>query len=85
MIGDRIWFPSDDSNDHEIGWLVAIGDTPTETIETMLKQAEDLPDGIEAQTDSLIELLKEVHKSEDQGIEFSPQIIPEPEVVLSDK
>lgn len=83
-VDGRTWFPPDDSHDEEIGWLVALGDSPIETIETMLKQAEELPDGVEACTDSLVDLLKEIHKSEAEGNEFTPQEVPEPAVVIEE-
>lgn len=84
LVDGRVWFPPDESHGEEIGWLVAIGDTPKETIETMLEQAKQLPDGVSANTDSLVDLLKEVHKAEEQGIEFTPMVVPEPETVVAD-
>jgi hypothetical protein len=72
-------------NDHgdEIGWLVAIGDTPEQTIDRMLEYKNQLPDGVSAHTESLVDLLKEIHKAEAEGIEFSPMPVPEPELVIT--
>lgn len=84
MVDGRDWFPADDAHEAEIGWLVAIGNTPKETVETMLDHASKLPDGIEANTDSLIDLLKEIQKAEAEGIEFTPHKMPKPESVITD-
>lgn len=82
MVDGRTWFPPDESHDDEIGWIVAIGDTPTETIEKMLAQVKLLPDGVSAKTESLVELLQEIQSAEEQGIEFSKQKIPDPAIVV---
>lgn len=83
-VNGRSWFPPV-RNDHgnEIGWLVAIGDTPKETVERMLELKNLLPDNIHAATDSLIDLLKEIHKAEEEGIEFTPKPVPGPELVVT--
>lgn len=83
-INGRAWFPPL-RNDHgdEIGWLVAIGDTPEQTIDRMLEYKNQLPDGVSAHTESLVDLLKEIHAAESEGIEFSPMTVPEPEVVIT--
>lgn len=83
LVNGRTWFPPDESHENEIGWLVAIGDTPKETVDTMLEQADQLPDGVEANTDCLVDLLKEIHQAEDEGIEFTDQKVPEPETALN--
>ena len=83
-VKDRQWFPPSDHHEEGIGWLSAVGDTPTETIEKVVELAKLLPDGIHANTDSLVHLLKEIHESEAKGIEFSKDVVPEPETVVSD-
>lgn len=84
QIDGAVCFPPDDSHGEEIGWLVAIGDTMAETIEDMLARVKKLPDGVSANTESLIHLLKEIREAEKQGIEFTPQRVPEPATVLED-
>lgn len=74
--------PTEEGN--EIGWLVATGDTPLETIDELKSLAKQLPDGVTAHVDSLVDLLKEIHIAEKQGIEFSDQTVPKPEVVVAD-
>ena len=66
-----------------LGWIVALGNTPKETIDTMLNQVKMLPDGVTAHTESLVELLKEIESAEEQGIEFSNKPLPEPESVVA--
>src|SRR6516162_3650333 len=83
-VKDRQWFPPTDTHEEGIGWLSAVGDTPSETIEKVVELAKLLPDGIHANTDSLVHLLKEIHESEAKGIEFSKDVVPEPETVVSD-
>jgi hypothetical protein len=80
----RDWFP-EVTPDHgqEIGWLVAIGDSPREVVEKMLGYKELLPPGVTAHTDSMIDLLKEIRDAEEKGIEFSPHPIPKPELVVT--
>lgn len=81
-IDGKICFPPDDTEAHAVGWLVAMGDTPLETIETMNAQADMLPDGMNANTECLAYVLKEIETEHEQGIEFTDKEIPEPGVVF---
>lgn len=72
------------SEGDEIGWLVAKGDTPTETIERMKDLAAKLPPGVTAHLTSLVDLLKEIEKAEAEDIKFTDQKMPAPETVVSD-
>lgn len=81
-IDGAVCFPPTECHGEEIGWLVATGDTISGTIETMLSQAKELPDGVNANTESLVDLLAEIHEAEAKGIEFTPQTVPEPETAL---
>lgn len=67
---------------HTAGWLVAIGDTIQESIESLKDHASQLPDGVGCDIDSLAKLLKEAESAKDEGIEFSNQPIPEPAIIL---
>jgi hypothetical protein len=71
--------PPDEHGGKDIGWLVATGDTPRATLEKQLEQAKKLPDGISAATESLADLLREIAKSEEMGMEFSPMPTPDPQ------
>jgi len=78
-------FPPDECHGEYLGWLVAVGDTMKETIDTLLGYAKKLPDGVKAKTETLVDLLKEIHSAEDAGIEFSSQTVPEPVSVIKDE
>ncbi len=69
-----------------IGVLLGIGDSTEEAIEE-IKEVEDALKGqpVTAYVDVLADALKEVHTAEDQGMQFSGQETPEPEIVLADK
>jgi len=78
-------FPPDDQHEEHIGWLVAVGDTIKETIDTIKGYAAKLPDGVKAKTETLVDLLKELQAAEDAGIEFSSgQKIPDPALVIEE-
>jgi hypothetical protein len=72
-----------DGKEHDYGgWLVAIGDTPTATLETIKEYVDSLPDGLTADIETLAEVIKEIDKEEEKGIEFTEQPMPEPEIVV---
>jgi hypothetical protein len=76
------WFPYDDGNIDEVGWLTACGDTPTETAKRMNYLADMLPDGANAAVESLADIIREVEAEEDQNIKFTDQPLPPAEIVL---
>ena len=77
-------FPPNDNYGEHIGWLVAVGDTMMEAINNLKGYAEKLPDGVKANIETLVDLLREIKDAEQEGIEFSGQPIPEPSSVVSD-
>lgn len=83
-IDDNTCFPPDESHGEEIGWLVATGDTPEEVVELMLERAKMLPDGVTANTDSLVDLLKEMRSAQEQGVPIGEKPAPEPAMVIED-
>lgn len=74
-------FPPDEEN--VAGWLVAIGDTIEETLETLKGYIELLPDGLETDIAPMATLFDEVKEAENQDMEFTAHPVPEPEIVLS--
>ena len=78
------WFPSDEGSVEELGWLVATGDTPTETAKRMNELADMLPDGADAAVESLADIIREIEEMGEQGIQFTEMPMPEPEVVLEE-
>ncbi len=83
-IDGQVAFPSEQRLGDNIGWLVAVGHTPEETIERMNAQADLLPDGIDARTECLAYVLKEIHTEEEEGMEFGREKVPDPEIVLAE-
>lgn len=80
-LGNVHAFPPNDYGD-EIGWLVAIGDTPRQTLDAMKEHVADVPDGVEAHMHSLVDVIKEIESEEEQGIEFTGKPLPEPGEVI---
>ena len=81
-VGDRTWFPPDDSHAQEIGWLVAIGDTPREALKAIKDHAVKLPSGVTAAVESLVDILKEIESAEQEGIVMTDEPMPDPAEVV---
>lgn len=81
-IDGRICFPPSDSGGNEVGWLVATGKSPKAAIENIKELAKQLPDGLTANVESLVDILKEIEVIEDTGIDVGAKPMPAPEVVL---
>lgn len=81
--GGNLSFAPDKGGD-DVGWLVAVGDTIVEAIQNLQKHEKELPAGMHADTHCLADLLKEIRTAEEAGMEFTPQDVPEPAVVLED-
>lgn len=85
MVDGKLCFPAEEEGgSEEIGWLVAIGNSPEEAIENICTLADGLPDGMDANTECLAYVLKEIAEEEKQGIEFGKDEIPEPAIVMND-
>ena len=82
-IDGRLVFPVDDSHDNDLGWLTAVGNTLQETIENLKDHADLLPPGLDADTDSMVDLLAEALKAEKEGIQFTSQRVPDPVTAVS--
>lgn len=76
------WFSPDEEPTDDIGWLVATGNTPTECLTRMNELSELLPDGSDAAVESLAEIIREIEAEQEQGIHFTDQKLPAPEIVL---
>lgn len=76
-------FPPTEGEGDEVGWLVATGDDQEEVIHMMNELADALPDGMDANTECLAYVLKEIHDAKKEGVEFSPEPTPEPAVVMT--
>lgn len=83
MVDGKIcWAPMHESHGEELGWLVNTANTPKDCIQGMLDKVEELPDGVTAATDSLVDLLKEIESGQEQGIPFTTKPLPEPAEVI---
>lgn len=82
LIDGRLCWPPNDIFGDMIGWLVHVGNTPKETIQGILDKTRLLPDGVEAATDSLANLLKEIESGKEEGIAFTSKPMPEPTIVV---
>lgn len=82
LLDGLVWFPADGPPVEEVGWLLAVGDTPTEVAKKMNEQADLLPDGADASVEALADVLREITAEEEEGIKFTDQEIPDPSVVL---
>lgn len=84
-INDRHWFPPmPEDHGEEVGWLVALGNSPVEAIETLKGYTEALPDGVEAGVESLAQTIKDIESANEQGVTFTDEPLPEPHEVVSD-
>ena len=83
-VNGRAWIPYREKDDEGIGWLVATGNTPHEVVTNILAYKALLPPGVDAATDGLVELLKEINKAEEEGMEFTDKPVPEPEMVVTE-
>lgn len=75
-------FPPSEFASNELGWLVAIGDTPSEVVERQKALADLLPDGLNADIESLASVIKEIDTAKKEGVPFTQQAMPEPASVL---
>ena len=80
----NICFPACEGGgqDDSVGWLVAIGNTPEETIKRINAQADMLPDGMDANTECIAYVIKEIQQEQKAGIHFTSQAMPKPGYVF---
>lgn len=76
------WFPPDSEKDDAKGWLVSIGDTPKEALETLKEHISELPDGLSADIAPIAEVISAIEHGESEGVEFTKKPMPQPVEVL---
>jgi len=76
-------FPQEESHGGELGWLVALGDSPQEVLDEAKRLADLLPDGCDAKLENLVGLIKEVETGEKAGVPFTSYPIPTPGEVVA--
>lgn len=85
QINGKLVFPPDPAfSDCELGWLIAIGDSPKQAIERLNGYIEKLPENLKANVESLAELLTEVEEAKAQGVTMTDKPMPDPSIVISD-
>lgn len=67
---------------NDVGWLVALGDSIEDAVKTLNKQADNLPDGLDACTECLPYVIGEIKQMEKQGIKLGEQNAPKPSVAV---
>lgn len=77
-----ISFPSECVDPGHVGWLVAKGNSLSEVLELTKSYIDLLPDGLEADSAPLADVIQEIEKEEKEGIRFTSQPLPEPAEAL---
>lgn len=85
MIDGRFVFSPNEHDGKEIGWLVAIGDTPKETIQRLGEYVAKLPDGVTSEFEALANIIVEVEEAESENIPMTEEPMPDPGIVLEEK
>jgi hypothetical protein len=83
MNGKQLWFPPDTHHGSDLGWLVATGNSIDEVIDRIHKLTDLLPEGLDADTDSIVDLLVELKEAQKEDIQFGDGHIPATETALN--
>jgi hypothetical protein len=76
------YFPPSEYPHRDCGWLVSVGDDPKELVQMQKDAADLLPDGMNADVESLASVISDIDKAEEVGVGFTQQPMPEPADVL---
>jgi hypothetical protein len=80
QVDGTYWWPPDE--EEVIGCVVATKDSALEVIESIKETVAALDGAVRADVFSFSDLLNEIEKGEDHGIEFTEEEMPEPSIVL---
>lgn len=83
-IDGAVCFPPDDCHEEEIGWLQAQADSIEDAVMLLREYASQLPEGVSAKSESLVDVLKEIHEAGEQGVPLTDEPVPEPEIAIAD-
>ncbi len=79
--GDEYHFPPNKRDD--VGVVIGMGDTIEGTIKAVGENYEKIgDDSLSVKLDGFMEVLKDIHQAEQEGIQFTKETVPEPEIVL---
>lgn len=81
-VDGKIGVPPQQAHGEEIGWLIAVADSPKKVIDKLKSQAEKLPDGIKTRLDALVELVHEEAKMREAGIPITDAVMPKAAMVV---
>ena len=76
-------FPPDELKGSDLGWLTAQANTPRAAFEKIKGYADQLPDGLNADVESLVEIVKEIESAAAEGIPFTEKPLPTPEEIVT--
>jgi len=81
--GDEYHFPANKRED--VGVVIGMGDTIEETINAVRENYEAIgDDSLSVKMDGFMEILKDIHQAQEEGIQFTKQEVPKLEVVLEE-
>jgi len=75
-------FPPCDHGGKDLGWLVSIGNSPSEVLQKQKDAADLLPDGLNADVESLASVIKAIDEAKEVGVGFTKEEMPEMADVL---
>lgn len=81
-VDGKIGIPPQHAHGEEIGWMVAVEDTPTKVIKKLKEQASKLPDGVKTRLDALVELVHEEEKMQSAGVPITDEKMPNAAAVV---
>lgn len=76
-------FPPNEFHSGQLGYLCATGNSPSETLESAKELCDQLPDGLDASVEKMVDLIKEIESASDDGISLSDKPMPKIEEVIS--
>lgn len=78
LVDGILGFPPEPFSHGDLGWLVALGDTPRQALDEAKRLADMLPDGLEANCENLANVISEIDTMQEKHIPFTSAPMPEP-------
>jgi hypothetical protein len=83
-VDDVLWFPPDGQRAGDLGWLVATGNSPIETLDRAKELCDMLPDGFDANLEAMAHIINEVEEGMSKGVPFTKKELPKSAEVIAD-